>query len=498
LADRKLNNDEKLETRINNYLKEIFSDNIKEKLHCESSKVIHDPILGTNEFSPMEINVIDTLLMQRLRRIHQTSLAFLTFPSATHTRFEHSLGVTIRAYKIAKSLKKKEPKLISDKFIKELRMASLLHDCGHFPFSHVSELLLRNNDEIKLIKTKYNLQGVKPHEIMSYLIVNSDVFQAFLQELKKICKENFSTKHLGDMIVGKPFENKNSYKSQILNGAIDADKLDYIIRDSYTTGLELVLDIERLLYRIIIIEKENKKHLGLDLSGISPLEQILFSKMLLFSNMYHHQKVRASDCMAISLLEIAIDEDIEIDGHKFSDPVTLIKINDYDLLSYFGIGNGNNKYKKYLKRILERDIIQRVFYLSMDSCEKNKESNYSDFSHDMLDYEKQKEFRKLIANKVGNGIEYYDIWVDFPNAPKFSEASQFEIKTPGGFRPFSDIFPIDSWLDAYNEIRYRGHLFCPIKYREKVAKAFKETLQEKEYRFELNSLSWEMCKWKPK
>lgn len=463
-------------------------------------KVIHDPILGSNIFFPHEICIIDSPFLQRLRGIHQTSLAYHTYPSATHTRFEHSLGVTIWANRIAGSIKDRDggSNYITNDYIQELRLASLLHDCGHGPFSHISEPIMAQIQEFKELQKESVFSGVKPHEIMSYLIVNSGPFQDFLNIIKEKLNLEYDSSVIGDYIIGRPLSNKTRYKPHILNGAVDADKLDYILRDSYVTGLKLVLDADRFLYQISVSEKKDGSHdLILDLSGISPMEQILFSKMLLTSSLYHHQKVRASDCMLMSLLEIAIDEGEEFYGSSLLDPLTFIKINDHDLLS--PIGRRSKIYKDYLQKILNRDLLHRAFYISKDSigsCNEStdsKKNSYYDMLEDFSDYCIHKEIRKHIANEAGGELKYYDIWIDFPYSPSFNEASQFEIRTLEGFRPFSDVFPIDRWLEAYNEIRYRGHLFCPAAHRDSVSDAFLEFIRE-QYKLDLKPLAWEMCK----
>lgn len=486
-----------LEIRIDEFVREQLIKQLKKikSYPVNQKKIIHDPIIGSNLFLPHEISIIDTSLIQRLRRIHQTSLAFFTFPSATHTRFEHSLGVTIWATKIAESIKEYNNELIKDNFLKELRIASLMHDCGHSVFSHISECLLAQNKEFDAFRKSNDLEEVKPHEIMSYLIVQSPSFQEFLSEIKQIYgKQNFNTDHLGDLIIGRPYDSYKKYKTQILNGAIDADKLDYILRDSYSTGLKLVLDVERILSQISVGKKDNGIYeLVMDLSGISPVEQILFSKMLLFSNMYHHQKVRASDCMILSLLEIALDEEINFSGYALKDPVTFIRINDNDILTHHK--KKDSYYNTYLDRILNRNLLQRAVYLSKDSIKGNRIS-YKDMLEDFSDYETLKNARKDIAKMIGSGVKYYDIWIDFPDPPSFKEASQFEIRTLSGYKPFNEIFPIDKWLTSYNLFRYRGHLFCPIEIRDKTYKSFKNYIFEK-YKLELKPLAWEMCKWNP-
>ena len=171
-----------LQDSIEKHVEEIL-DNYKPQ-PVTDSKAIHDTLWGTSVFSPGEIAIIDTPLIQRLRGIHQTALAFLTYPSATHTRFEHSLGVATIATKIVHALNLKDSTHhISRKELGEIRLSALVHDCGHGVLSHISENNFKNHHLIQdIIKNNSKFVGCKPHEIISYLIINSSAFKAFFDK----------------------------------------------------------------------------------------------------------------------------------------------------------------------------------------------------------------------------------------------------------------------------------------------------------------------------
>lgn len=169
---------ESFQNKIDNFLNYLF--NSYSPKDC-SSKIIHDAVWGTNMFYSWEVALIDSPLIQRLRRIHQTGLAYLVYPTATHTRFEHSLGVTILVSKLVLHLNKNNGKSsISYEDTSKLRLAALLHDIGHSFFSHVSEQIYERDNEFQLLKSEINARySVTPkgHEIMSFLMVNSKIFQ---------------------------------------------------------------------------------------------------------------------------------------------------------------------------------------------------------------------------------------------------------------------------------------------------------------------------------
>jgi hypothetical protein len=103
-------------------------------------KIIHDALWGTFELRPHEIALLDTPLLQRLRFIRQTGAVYATYPSALHTRFEHTLGVMLQAARICGALRRRHDERRIDQVAEDtLRFAALLHDTGHGPFSHTSE-----------------------------------------------------------------------------------------------------------------------------------------------------------------------------------------------------------------------------------------------------------------------------------------------------------------------------------------------------------------------
>lgn len=138
-----------------NKIEEYTKDRLRPYLpNVESGKYIHDTVWGTTFYEPWEVALIDSPLLQRLRSIHQTGLAFLVYPTALHTRFDHTLGVISIVDRIVDSVNRNNPlePLIGSEDRVTLRLAALLHDVGHGPFSHVSEDVYKNLPEFQEIK----------------------------------------------------------------------------------------------------------------------------------------------------------------------------------------------------------------------------------------------------------------------------------------------------------------------------------------------------------
>lgn len=274
------------------------------------SKTIHDPIWGSNEYSEWEMKLIDSPIIQRLRSISQVGLAVLTYPAARHSRFEHTLGVAAATKRLVERINSNCENFTINQEVKcKLVLAALLHDVGHCFYSHLSESIYGNlADFVHLKRDIQEIYGVKPkaHEILSLIIVNSVAFKAFFKNHVNYPFKSDVDKLLSDVgkiIIGVNIRNNNtieSYQTAIINGSFDVDKLDYIKRDSYTAGLALDFDIERLFTKIQVYTLSTKDENGVDViehrlviqaNGVTAIEELTFCKIMLFSYIYYHQKV---------------------------------------------------------------------------------------------------------------------------------------------------------------------------------------------------------------
>lgn len=289
------------------------------KANHTQNKVICDPVWGAALFYPWELNILDAPLLQRLKKIRQVGLAMLKYPSARHTRFEHTLGVMSVVTKMVNSLNQKTnqstDEIDTEDFYK-LRLAALLHDMGHCFFSHLSEEIYGKLEPFAdLMKDFEIFRSAQEHEIFAYMIITSEAFKEFF---KSHVGYPFSYTDslfddIGRMITGAFIEPeagkgvpiRKYYMTQIINGQYDADRLDYLRRDSYTAGISITCDIEEFLYTIVIAEREEKiseetvigKHLVIPVAGVSALEELIFSQLLLTSRIYQHHKALSADAL---------------------------------------------------------------------------------------------------------------------------------------------------------------------------------------------------------
>lgn len=286
------------------------NDFVREKLlHYRTNeieeKTIHDPIWGSTDYSEWEMQLIDSPLIQRLRKISQVGLAVLTYPAARHSRFEHTLGVASATKRLVDRINVNcDDFNIKPNIKNKLVLAAIMHDVGHCFYSHLSETIYGNlADFSELKKDIKEIYEIKPkaHEILSLIIVNSEAFKQFFSNsvnypnkanLDGLCEE------VGKIIIGVNIIDSGvieSYQTSIINGSFDVDKLDYIKRDSYTAGLALDFDIERLFTKIKVhtlsVNGQIEHRLVIQANGVTAIEELTFCKIMLFSYIYYHQKV---------------------------------------------------------------------------------------------------------------------------------------------------------------------------------------------------------------
>lgn len=455
-----------LEDDLQSFTDEILSG-YDYKLNIKD-KILYDAVLGTQILNSFEINLIDSPLLQRLRYIHQTSLAFFTFPSAKHSRFEHSLGVGMMAEKIGRSIKADRDE------IQTMKVAALLHDIGHGPFSHASEYIIRELNMVKkAVYSDKRFDINKPHEMISYKLIKSEAFSDFFT---KICNDNnmnyIDLEFVGRMIIGA-VENKRNKKfmMDVINGAFDADKLDYLNRDSYFTGLKMGIDLDRVFATMMLQDKadEDKGIIG-KLSGVHVLEQLMFNKMLLYPSVYHHHKSCACDCMLKGIFEFIKENDVTLNGYDFNKVSDFLRVTDYDLLTSVG---KSPELKQRIDNLKNRRLLKRALVITQKTVDPDSDLAELTKYRDELDV--LRGIARLIADEVG--CSHHDIWIELPKNPSFNAPSNYIIKiTDEDYDTLDKFFPLDKWVESYNANKWRGYVFGPDNLQEKVGKAAQNVL----------------------
>jgi len=239
-------------------------------------KKIFDPLYGLIELNDIENLIIDTPLFQRLRYIKQLGLSHYVYPTANHTRFTHSLGVFHITAKICSILQQQNSNLFNDYIIKNLKMAALLHDIGHFPFSHVLEF---NNNDNNFNKLPDFFK--KTHEELGIYIINNSYIKDILKK-----DSDYNIDLINNLIIGNDIA-YNQILNKIINWELDADRLDYLLRDSFFSGIKYgPIDLNYLInnYRIY-----KEKKLVINEKASRSIENLLIARFSLYDRLYTHK-----------------------------------------------------------------------------------------------------------------------------------------------------------------------------------------------------------------
>ncbi len=335
---------------------------------------IIDPIHDFVRVYDNELKIIDTPIFQRLRRIRQLSGAHLIYPGAQHTRFEHSLGVMHIASMAGQALAEKG--IVSSDDIQNLRLAGLLHDIGHGPFSHLFEEIFEEKRKIS-------------HEDLGRdIILKTEIGDI-------ISKNGFDKKLITKLAFG---DSKLQFMNEIISGVLSADMMDYLLRDGYFTGAEHAkIDHHRLTHSLDVY----KNKLALDKSSLVNFETMMISRYQMFKAVYFHKTVRAGEVMLLEAMDLAEGElglsSMNLDEYlQLSDDVILAKL--------LNLPEHNSKLKaskKIATDYLNRNLFKSVFETTLTGKAITKKH--------------MQELREEVSKK--SKIDINEIFVDSSNTP---------------------------------------------------------------------------------
>ena len=259
--------------------------------------VIKDPVHDTMQFTSIEDSWIkpfmDSPHFQRLRHIKQLGLGDLIFPGAVHTRFNHSLGCCYVASQIAHKIG------LVDEERQLVMIACLLHDIGHGPFSHAFEGIFYQ----KLIQH----EDWTPYFLTDYRTENFFASYNRINPRYHLTEEKF--RHIAEMIMHQPVAKR--VLADIVSSQLDADRLDYLLRDSHFCGVRYgEFDFRWMLHCMTIVKSTEGERLGVTHKGIGVVEHYLVARRLMTRNIYHAQKKLALEALLVRLLA-SLAEDLE-------------------------------------------------------------------------------------------------------------------------------------------------------------------------------------------
>lgn len=247
--------------------------------------VVRDPLWKNIELEPAAAAVVDTPAFQRLRYIRQLGHAFLVYPGASHSRFEHALGAYGLAKRALAGLKDRAAlRPDEERGAVFIRLGALLHDVGHYPFSHALEE-----------------SGLASHESIATSLLAEEPLRSTLVAAGIESPEQT----LGALICGT----STHPLAGLISGSIDLDKIDYLKRDAMMCGVPYgEVDVDRLLATLTVTELDGRRTIGIAEKGIAALESLLFAKYQMYRNVYWHHAVRAATVMFKRLVHEAVTD----------------------------------------------------------------------------------------------------------------------------------------------------------------------------------------------
>lgn len=384
-----------------------YNDSIEQNGVCCSDKDIFDFVWGTVNFNAAEICVLDSPLLQRLRRIRQLGLASMVYCNADSSRFSHTIGVTEVASRMANSIKYKlnTHDTLFDP-VELVRMAAIFHDAGHMFYSHVSELFFTYDKnfpryaEFTALKAFFcdkTASNASLHEIISTMIVYSPETLRLFKNVSRYMPmtrikddKNYlqMAEYIACLIIGSPIDKFILPYSTIINSSIDADKLDYLSRDSACTKVPIAVDIARIIQKLDVVDIKDilRSSVWNDTSSeASPLKimaikssakkvfwQLSNARNSLYESVYHHHKVLTAETMFrdalkhlyghkenVNFCEIMLLTDDTFNEYWKFTPVKATDIAEDDVFAIDDI----------LKRIRERTLYKRVAVFSVSNLD---------------------------------------------------------------------------------------------------------------------------------
>jgi HD superfamily phosphohydrolase len=259
-------------------------------------EILRDPVWNNIRVDELALELVDTEVFQRLRYVRQLGWTYLVYPGATHSRFEHALGTHhLSRRTLALLCEAEDAASISEQEQAIVRSAALLHDVGHYPFSHALEEI-----------------GALHHEDVARPLITQGAIASLLRS------------RLGDDAPARVFDlirgESRSALQGLISGSLDLDKIEYLKRDAFMCGVPYgEIDVDRLTNSLVLVDDPvtGRSAIGVREKALSALESLLFAKYQMYRNVYWHHAVRSATAMYKRLVEDAVEAGI-VDGQSLA------------------------------------------------------------------------------------------------------------------------------------------------------------------------------------
>ncbi|EFW93743.1 hypothetical protein ZOD2009_01330 [Haladaptatus paucihalophilus DX253] len=377
-------------------------------------QAIKDSVHDYVELPPVAAELLDTAPVQRLRHIKQLSTVRLVYPSANHTRFEHSIGVAHLAGRALDRLG------IDDRRAKGVQAAALLHDVGHGPYGHQTEGIIerrlgRHHDEVGDLLDRGELAAT-------------------------LERHDLEPDEIAALVAGE------GELGQIVAGELDVDRMDYLVRDAHHTGVPYgTVDYGRLLAALRFTDGT----LVLAEGNVQTAESLLVARALMNATVYRHHVSRIAGAMLERTSERLLDSS-DVSAAEFQ------RFTDAELLAAL---RNHEETRPMANRIAERNLFKRAVWAEWESVPGEVVA---------ADHADVREFERDIAAKAG--VEPEHVLLDTPGEPSIPESSS-RVVVNGEIRRLADQSPLVQGLQASQRTQWRLGVYAPEAVTDAVEKA---------------------------
>lgn len=430
-------------------------------------KIIHDSVHGGIPVEEPFLSLLHRPEMQRLHGVKQLGLSYLVFPGANHTRFEHSLGVFHLARGMGRAIGLDEQEMSC------LSAAALLHDICHPPFSHTLEEVMQ-------------VSSGKDHMQLASSIIGGDLESAapsgspfhHPKPLAEYLEEEGIDPRMVASIVADPgsaidpsqgsllddggqaFFGAPRYLNQIIHGPVDADQMDYLLRDAHYTGVAHgIIDRDRILNTITV----HNGSLVVGKGGAAAVEGMMVARSLMYSSIYFHKTVRIAEMMMARAVECA-DPQTRTSLHTLTEAEILNRLMSQD-----------GAPREITSRLLRRELYKKAHSLSGEDVEDGHLQSLLK----LTDYRRRKDKEEEIADRAG--LDPCRVILDVSSRASLLSMSRIgktdvPILEDGRVRPMSRRSPLAKALQGRNIHDWALMVSCPSEDVEKVSRAARSVL----------------------
>jgi HD superfamily phosphohydrolase len=377
----------------------------------EEGKAVRDPVWGYIHVPGPLLSLVDTEDFQRLRNITQLGYVHLVFPGARHSRFEHSLGVYHLAKQFLVRLLRSDPPLaLEEEDVRVFLAATLLHDIGHYPFSHTLE------------------------ELKPFFVGHEERARRLIQDpagsLSPVLREELRVdpERVANVIDYRPANRevppRDLLLANILSGTLDPDKIDYLLRDSLFCGVPFGESVNRDRLIAAIKYDPQRQRLAITSKGVSAVEALVFTNYLMFRNVYWHHSVRSATAMfKRAVQDLLMHPDCRLEAsafHRVTEGELVMRLRqEQDRLGLEGSA-------QLLAGTVHRRLHKVASYIYPGERKEDLLRYLNDlYQHPEKRRAKELELARLFSQRLGRPLQGHEILIDIP---RFDKSPEVDLK----------------------------------------------------------------------